>query len=126
MMIALVKMLCLTLAAGWCGTHGAGQRRCVNDPNYTCNDCGRFPCVDISHSCWSCAGSDRRCYPFHCGTYCSVEPCRGGRTHKTVRVAADDAYSVKTHGLFDPPKEYVNQVAQQVRDSANTEDEVQI
>jgi len=60
---------------GSCGTHGGGTVPCVNDPSYTCTDCGNNPCVDVDLMCWSCAAVDGYCYPYDCGATCSTAPC---------------------------------------------------
>merc|ERR1712187_14320 len=59
---------------GRCGTTGGGSQRCSNDDRYTCYNCGFEPCVDTSLNCWSCEGTTK-CYPYDCGTYCSINPC---------------------------------------------------
>merc|ERR1712187_1023082 len=77
---------------GTCGQRGFGRRTCVNNPGYTCNDCGPYPCVSASKTCYSCyAPGTRTCYAYHCGSYCSGSP----RVTETPKVA----------GVEDPLKE---------------------
>jgi len=83
-----------------CGTNGCGTRNTQNITGYTCTDCGCTPCMDVNRRCWSCAGSDQKCYRFHCGYHCSNFPCLSAK-----EVPAVEAYSEATHGLFAPPPE---------------------
>mmetsp|Transcript_38720 Transcript_38720/g.102126 ORF Transcript_38720/g.102126 Transcript_38720/m.102126 type:complete len:164 (+) Transcript_38720:231-722(+) len=58
-----------------CGTTGGGTRPCVNNPFYTCTDCGPAPCAGSDGHCYSCYGANGMCYPYYCTTYCSTAPC---------------------------------------------------
>lgn len=78
MSLKALFLVALSLAASYatCGTHCGGcTATCVNNPSFTCTDCGTKPCVDTTQACWSCAGSDSQCYPYDCGTTCSTAPC---------------------------------------------------
>merc|ERR1712039_291551 len=74
-----------------CGTHGGGTQRCANNPSYTCTDCGYTPCVDVNQMCWSCYGSDNRCYPYVCSDrqHCGVGPCGTFEQNATVPRASE-------------------------------------
>lgn len=66
--------------AGWgaattCGNPYGGKQTCVNNPSYTCTDCGYRPCVATGMTCYSCASVDGNCYAYDCGTHCSTSPC---------------------------------------------------
>ena len=65
--------------AGTCGTTGCGTRTCVNNWLAMCTNCGCNPCSDTTDHCWSCAGTDGKCYPYDCGTHCSTGPCMEGK-----------------------------------------------
>jgi hypothetical protein len=59
-----------------CGTTCGGCKApCTNNPSSTCTNCGHSPCSDTDGYCWSCAGSDNKCYPYDCGDHCSTGPC---------------------------------------------------
>mmetsp|Transcript_9264 Transcript_9264/g.21746 ORF Transcript_9264/g.21746 Transcript_9264/m.21746 type:complete len:253 (-) Transcript_9264:89-847(-) len=62
-----------------CGTKGGGDRICVNNPHYTCYNCGQAPCVDVRGYCYSCYSrtGGSRCYKYAChgGLTCSNGPC---------------------------------------------------
>eukprot|EP00397_Hematodinium_sp_SG-2012_P055179 GEMP01067134.1.p1 GENE.GEMP01067134.1~~GEMP01067134.1.p1 ORF type:complete len:147 (+),score=39.65 GEMP01067134.1:49-489(+) len=111
----------LPLAAAWCGTHGGGKRMCVNDPFYTCTDCGWDPCVDIHKKCWSCAAVDKRCYPYHCYHYCSTKPCNGTSTDAVVKPTMED-YSPDSDELYDPPPEEADNPHQRQNAEETVED----
>eukprot|EP00746_Dinoflagellata_sp_MGD_P077149 gnl/MRDRNA2_/MRDRNA2_30989_c0_seq1.p1 gnl/MRDRNA2_/MRDRNA2_30989_c0~~gnl/MRDRNA2_/MRDRNA2_30989_c0_seq1.p1 ORF type:complete len:300 (+),score=33.08 gnl/MRDRNA2_/MRDRNA2_30989_c0_seq1:93-992(+) len=60
-----------------CGTTGGGTTVSVNNPQYTCTNCGHRPCVSGDAKCYSCFGIDNKCYKYDCGTHCSATPCQG-------------------------------------------------
>merc|ERR1719436_1582247 len=68
-----------------------GTQRCANNPSYTCTDCGYTPCVDVNQMCWSCYGSDNRCYPYVCsdGQHCGVGPCDTFEQNATMPRASE-------------------------------------
>lgn len=72
--ILLIASISVSVRAD-CATTGCGTRICTNDKSVSCTNCGCSPCVDVYGYCWSCAGTDNRCYPYDCKTYCSTVPC---------------------------------------------------
>lgn len=60
-----------------CGTKTGGVVPAVNNPIYSCSNCGHRPCVAQYefYNCYSCLGIDDQCYMYDCGTHCSNTPC---------------------------------------------------
>lgn len=114
---AAFAALLASSAEARCGTSGYGTRPCANNPLATCSDCGPSPCEDINNYCWSCAGSDDKCYPYDCGTYCSTAPCQSA---EDVQVQRQPPSTKNDTTLFQPPTDdFAEQAATLIADKAD-------